>query len=387
MKLPLAGVRVIELAQNLAGPYAGEILAMLGADVTKIERPKSGDDARAWGPPFHEGAATPFQAVNRNKRSVVMDLKNPAHVARLKELIAEADIVVQNMRPGALDDVGLSAQALRAAHPRLIYCSLWAYGAKGPMKMEAGYELTIQAFAGMFAINGSEEGPPSRIGLNLLDMGTGMWGAMGCIAALHRRHETGEGSVIDASLLETSLAWMSLQVAQYSSTHKLPARDRMGASKAVVFAAFQTADKELAIAAGNDRLFAKLAEALGHPEWATDPKYATNAQRLAHRPELHAHIGGIIVCKPVAHWQEVLGKAGVPCSAINDISVIDDDPQIAALDILQPPPGSDLRLVGFPMSIDGIRPTARSASPRLGQHTDEVMGTADASIPKKEASK
>lgn len=374
MKLPLAGVRVIELAQNLAGPYAGEILAMLGADVTKIERPGSGDDARAWGPPFHDGAATPFQAVNRNKRSVVMDLKDPVHVARLKDLIADADIVVQNMRPGALDAAGLSAASLRARHPRLIYCSLWAYGAKGPMKMEAGYELTIQAFAGMFAINGSEEGPPSRIGLNLLDMGTGMWGAMGCLAALHRRNETGEGGLIDASLLETSLAWMSLQVAQYSSTGVVPARDRMGASRAVVFAAFQAADKELAIAAGNDRLFAKLAEALGHPEWVADPKYSTNAARLKNRPELHAHIGGIIVREPVAHWEDVLGRAGVPCSAINDIRIIDDDPQIAALGILAAPPGSDLRLVGFPMSIDGERPAATRASPRLGADTLEVMG-------------
>jgi crotonobetainyl-CoA:carnitine CoA-transferase CaiB-like acyl-CoA transferase len=229
----------------------------------------------------------------------------------------------------------------------------------------------------MFAINGSEEGPPSRIGLNLLDMGTGMWGAMGCLAALHRRTETGEGGIIDASLLETSLAWMSLQVAQYSSTRVVPARDRMGASKAVVFAAFQAADKELAIAAGNDRLFAKLAEALGHPEWSSDPRYATNSARLQNRPALHAHIGGIIVCKPVAHWQEVLGRAGVPCSAINDIRVIDDDPQIAALDILKAPPGSDLRLVGFPFSIDGVRPAARSASPRLGEHTSEVMGKLD----------
>lgn len=201
--LPLDGVRVVELCQNLAGPFAGEILASLGAQVLKVERPE-GDDARGWGPPFVGGTAVAFQAVNHGKRSVELDLRDSAAIEWLKARIAEADVLVQNLRPGALAELGLDAVTVRAAHPRLVYCSLDAYGHLGPMSMRPGYEPIVQAFAGMWSLNGDEHGRPARLGAPVLDCGSGLWAALGCLAALNRRHATGTGCVVDTSLLETA---------------------------------------------------------------------------------------------------------------------------------------------------------------------------------------
>jgi len=372
--LPLQGVTVIEIAQNLSGPYAGEILAMLGADVIKIERPEGGDDARGWGPPFHDGMAATFHSVNRNKRSVTLDMKNARDLATLKGMIAQADVLVQNMRPGSLEELGLGADAMRSANPRLVYCSLWALGAKGPGRLAPGYEPMVQAYSGLFSLNGTEDGPPSRVGVQVLDLGTGIWAALGCIAALHRRHTTGEGGVIDTSLLETSLAWMSIYVSHYSATGEIPTRNRSGNPKVVVFSALPTADKELVVAAANDRLFAKLAKELGHPEWATDPRFATNAARVENRDLTLGLVGDIMQTKPAAHWMERFGAVGIPCAPINDITTVSTDPQIEALGIVAAPPGTDLKLVGLPMSIDGKRPQPRSAAPLLGQHNADIAG-------------
>ncbi len=362
--LPLSGLRVIEIAQNLSGPYAGEILATLGADVLKIERP-GGDDARFWGPPFVAGAATAFHTVNRNKRSRVLDLRQEADRAQLHLLIAGADVLVQNLRPGALDALGFGAAALRAAHPRLIYCSLWAFGAAGPMRLEPGYEPMVQAFAGLFGLNGSAESPPARVGVPVLDLGTGLWAALGCLAALLRRATTGEGAVVDTSLLETALGWMSVPFAAFAATGAVPPRHRTGNPKLVVFEALPTADGELVVGAANDRLFGRLAHALGRPDWAADPRLADNAGRVAHRGELIPAIAAIMAAQPSAHWAARLRAAGVPFAPINDLSHLPDDPQVAALGILQAIPGLPLATIGLPLSLDGERPQMRSPAPLL----------------------
>ncbi len=197
--LPLSGIKVVEIGQNLAGPYAGEVLATLGADVVKIERPE-GDDARGWGPPFFAGAAPLFQTVNRNKRSVTLDLKQPAALAWLKYYIGAVDVLLHNMRPGAMEELGLASPELLERNPRLVYCTLSAFGHKGPRRLQPGYEPMVQAFAGIFSLNGTEGGPPNRVGVPILDMGTGIWAALGCVAALLRRHDTGRGGLVDASL-------------------------------------------------------------------------------------------------------------------------------------------------------------------------------------------
>lgn len=346
--LPLQGIKVVEIAQNLAGPYAAEILATLGADVVKVERP-GGDDARGWGPPFTQGAGTSFHTVNRNKRSVTLDLKSKADCGRLRAMIADADVLVQNLRPGALDALGFDAASLRAAHPKLIYCSLWAFGAVGPMRLDPGYEPMVQAFSGLFGLNGDPAGAPSRVGVQVLDLGSGVWAALGCIAALFRRASTGEGAVVDTSLLETALGWMSVPFAGFAKNGELPERSRSGNPKVVVFEALPTADGELVVAAANDRLFAKLVTALGKPEWAADPRYASNASRVAHKDAVIADIGRIMATQPSTHWAPLFNAAGIPFSPINDISSLLTDPQIAALGMLQEIPGLDIKTIGLPL--------------------------------------
>lgn len=364
--LPLAGVKVIEIAQNLAGPYAAEILATLGAEVLKIERPE-GDDCRGWGPPFIGGAAATFQTVNRNKQSITLDLKDKAAVAWLRAKLRDSDILVQNMRPGALDALGFDAAGLRAENPRLIFCSLHAFGAEGPMKLNPGYEPIVQAFAGMFSVNGSADAPPARVGMQVLDLGTGVWAALGCLAALLRRAQTGEGCVVDTSLFETALGWLTIHFAAYGAGGKLPVRDRTGNPRLIVFQAFVTSDGEVVVAAANDRLFQKLAREIGRPDWAEDPRFRTNADRIAHRPLLIPEMEKIFAARPTAEWVERLEKLAIPCSPINDLAAVAADPQTTALGILAPAPGlADLRMVGLPVSFDGARPPVRSAAPRLG---------------------
>ncbi len=363
--LPLQGVKVVEIAENLAGPYAGQILALMGAEVLKVERPE-GDNARGWGPPFHGGMATTFHAMNQNKRSITLDFRNEDDFAWLIQRIGQSDVVLQNLRPGALEKLGLGAEALVRANPRLVYCSLWALGAVGPRRMSPGFEPMVQAFSGLFALNGDPAGAPSRIGVQVLDLGTGMWAAMGILAALLRRERTGAGGIVDTSLLETAMGWMSGHWAAYAESGKHPQRDRSGNPRVVVFQALPTADRELVVAAANDRLFAKMAAELGHPEWAQDPRYATNAARAGNKDEIIGMISAIMQTQPSAFWEERFEAAGVPCAPINDMSVLKTDTQVAALGMLVPPPGMTLPLMGLPISFDGQRPPVVSGAPALG---------------------
>lgn len=365
--LPLAGIKVVEIAENLAGPFAGQVLALMGAEVLKIERPE-GDNARGWGPPFHQGMATTFHAVNQNKHSATLDFRKPEDLAWTKARIAASDVVVQNMRPGSLEKLGLGAEALCAANPRLVYCSLWALGAVGPQRLAPGFEPIVQAMSGLFSLNGDPAGAPSRVGVQILDFGTGLWAALGITAALNRRHSTGKGGIVDTSLLETAMGWMTGHWAAFAESGKLPQRDRTGNPRVVVFQAIPTADRELVVAAANDRLFAKLAAELGHPEWADDLRYATNAARATNKDEIIDRIAAIMTTQPAAHWSAVFAAAGIPAAPINDMSVLLTDPQVQALGLLQPPPGLSLPLMGLPISFDGARPPVTSPAPALGDH-------------------
>lgn len=365
--LPLAGVKVVELAQNIAGPYAGEILAMLGADVLKIERPEGGDDARGWGPPFVGGMATTFLTVNRNKRAVTLDLKDPDGIAWLRRYVAECDVLVQNMRPGSLEALGLGAEALRAINPRLIYCSLWAFGHTGPMRLKGGYEPMIQAASGMFSVNGHEDGPGARVGMQVLDLGTGVWAALGTIAALLERGRTGQGCVVDTSLYETALGWLSVHVAGFMATGEHPKRHGSGNPKVVVFQSFVTADGEIVVAAANDRLFRKFVTELGHPEWGEDARFRTNALRVANKPSIITPIARIMLGETTKTWIRRLETAGIPCAPINDLHAVAADPHLAAIDLLRQLPGLGLNTIGLPVSFDGVRPAVHASAPELGQ--------------------
>jgi crotonobetainyl-CoA:carnitine CoA-transferase CaiB-like acyl-CoA transferase len=370
--LPLDGVKVVEIASNIAGPYAGLVLGMLGADVLKVERPE-GDDARGWGPPFIGDTASIFHTVNLNKRSVALDLKDPAQLAWLKGYIADADVLVQNMRPGAMEALGLGSAAMLELNPRLVYGSAAAFGAKGPMRLAAGYEPMVQAFAGIFSVNGEAERPGVRVGVSLLDVGTGMWTALGCIAGLLQRERTGKGVVVDASLFETALGWLAGHFAGFRVSGDLPVRNPTGSNRVVVFQAFDAADGQVIIAAANDRLFAKLAAELGHGEWADDPRFRTNRDRQANKDTLIAMIVAIVRQRPCAHWVARLEAVGVPCAPINDLRQVEALPQTAALGIMQSAPEVGIDFVGLPLSFDGQRPPIRRRAPKLGEHNDEIM--------------
>ncbi len=359
-ELPLFGIRVFEFGGSVAGPFAAWILAELGAEVTKIERPE-GDDARGWGPPFWKGASTMFHAINRNKDAIALDLKDPEVVSKLRrQILEEADVVVQNLRPGALERLGLGAESLMAENPRLIYCNMWAFGAVGPMKDRPGYDALMQAFGGIMSVTGEEGRPPVRAGISVLDKGTGMWSAIGVLAALYRRTFTGKGGLIDTSLFETALTWMSTHAADYQATGNKPVRLGTGIRGIVPYQAYKCADDYLIIAASNDRLFARLAEALGHPEWAEDEKYAKGPERSVRREELNALIDAIVSKEPRATWEEKLDAAGVPNAPIQSINEILAHPQLEALGMLQDTGDPDLKLLGLPLTLDGQRPPLRN---------------------------
>ena len=370
--LPLSGIRVLEMGQNIAGPYASEILSSLGAHVVKIERPETGDDARGWGPPFWQGTATTFQAMNHGKKSIALDVKNPEHIQWLKKYLSEVDVFVQNMRPGLLEELGLGSAEICALNPRLIYCSLTAFGHKGPKKLDPGYEPMIQAFAGLFSVNGDENGPTSRVGMQVLDLGTGIWSALGCIAALFQRQQTGKGCVVDTSLFETAMGWLQVMMAGYQVTKKQPARHRSGNPNVVVFQALPTLNGEVVVAAANDRLFIKLVTALGREDWARDPLYATNALRVKNKASIIPEMEKIFRTQTTEHWNELLEGLGIPCAPIHNFEQVLAQPQTHEIGIFQNIPDLDMKIVGLPISFDGIRPPVVRRAPNIGEHTQEV---------------
>jgi crotonobetainyl-CoA:carnitine CoA-transferase CaiB-like acyl-CoA transferase len=372
--LPLTGVRVVEIAQNLAGPFAGLILARLGADVVKVERPEGGDDARGWGPPFVEGAGSSFHAMNAGKRSITVDFKDQTAIAWLRDFAAGADVVVENMRPGLLDGLGLGADSLRARNPRLIYCSVSAFGKTGPLRLKPGYEPMMQAFAGLMMVSGVDGGPPSRLGIPSLDFGSGMWAAIGALAALAQRHRTGRGATVDASLFATALGWMTGHFASWRASGKMPERHPTGSSKLIPFQGFETRTGPIIVAAGNDRLFVALSKVLERPEWGSDPRFRTNADRYAHKAELLAEIAEILKTRAKGEWIDRLEEAGVPCAPIQTLPEVMGQEQTLAMGMIQRVPGIDLELMGLPVALDGMRPPIAGPTPRLGEHDGEVRG-------------
>ncbi len=364
---PLAGLVVLELGHSVAAPFAGHVLADLGARVVKVEKPGSGDDTRTWGPPFVNGTACTFLALNRNKHSIAMDLKQPGDVAALQAFIdAEVDIVFQNMRPGVVEKVGLDATSLMHAKPGLIYCNMWAFGAKGPMAGLPGYDPLMQAFGGIMSVTGQPEAEPARVGPSLVDVGTGMWAVIGILSALQRRQTTGLGCVIDTSLFETSLSWMQSFAASYLATGKVPVRRGSGHPTLAPYRVFKAADDYLMIAAGNDSLFTRLARALGHPEWPADERMANNPQRVLNRDFVDRTVQEVIGCRPRDEWIKILEAAGVPCAALQTLDQALGHPQTAALGMVQKTPDGSASLLGLPISFDGVRPALKKSPPALG---------------------
>jgi crotonobetainyl-CoA:carnitine CoA-transferase CaiB-like acyl-CoA transferase len=313
--------------------------------------------------------------LNRNKLSVVVDLRDPQDRGRLERLILErADVVVQNLRPGTAAELGLDAATLRKKKPRLVYCTIGAFGAKGPLKDKPGYDPLLQAFGGFMSVTGEPGRPPVRAGSSIMDIGSGMWSVIGVLGALMGRAATGEGATIETSLYETALAWMCYHVANYQASGEVPRPQGSGASMIVPYRGFETSDGFIMIGAGSDKLFQLLARALGQPGWTDDPRFRHNPDRVKHKDLLNGLIQEIARTRTTAELTATLEAAGVPCAPLQTIDQVVAHPQTAALGMLQPSPDGTITLLGLPLSFDGERPAFRRMPPTLGQHTEEILG-------------
>ena len=372
---PLAGLRVLEIGHSIAAPYAGMILGELGAEVVKLENPGAGDYARGWGPPFVEGVSTVFHTMNRSKRGIAADLSDAATRAKVRRLIVdEMDVVLHNLKPGALDKLGLGAEGLVAEKPSLIFCNIGAFGAKGPLSALPGYDPLMQAFGGLMSMLGEDGRPPVRVPVSIMDLATGMWTVIGILAAHAERARTGRGGIVDTSLYETSCAWMAIPLADYIASGVLPKRTGSGVGMIVPYQAFPCSDGHLMVASGNDNLFRKVCGVIGRPELADDARFAKNAGRVENRAAIVGILSDALARDTRAAWQAKLEAVGVPCGPVQTLDQVVAHPQTAALGILQTSPDGGLQTIGLPVSFDGARPAYETGAPGLGEHTDAVLG-------------
>jgi len=376
MHAPLRGMRVLDVTTSIAGPYCAQILAALGADVVKVERPDTGDDGRAWGPPFWNGEGTMFLSANAGKRSLALSLRDERGADALRRLADGADVFLQSLRPGLAEELGLGPDVLRARNPRLVYCSLGAYGRVGPLAREPGYDALMQAAGGLISITGESGRPGVRVGSSLIDQGTGTWAALGVLAALLERERTGEGALVDVSLYETAVGYIGYHLAGYLADGTVPRGEGTRFPMVAPYEVFPTADGELMIAGGNDRLFRSLCEVVGLPDLVQDPRFRTNPDRVRNRDALGALLEERLATDGAVAWRERLSAAGVPAAPVADIADVANAPQTDALGILQRldhPRIEGLTLAALPLSLDGERALHRCAPPDVGEHSAEIL--------------
>lgn len=383
----LAHVKVLDLSRVLAGPWATQLLGDLGAEVIKIERPRSGDDTRAWGPPFVEdesgqrtGESAYYMCANRNKRSLAVDLSQPQGAQLVQALAQQCDVLVENFKTGGLQAYGLDYATLKALNPRLVYCSITGFGQDGPYAQRAGYDFLIQGMGGLMSVSGHADGEagggPMKVGVALTDILTGLYASNAILAALQARERTGAGQHIDLALLDVGVACLANQAMNYLYSGRVP--DRMGNShpNTVPYQDFPTADGHMILAVGNDGQFQRFCQAVGHANWANDARFATNAARLDNRPLLVAEIAALTQQRTTRQWVELLEQHAVPCGPINTIADVFADPQVQHRSMqlhMQHPQAGDVPLVASPLRLSGTPVQYRHAPPQLGQHTDEVL--------------
>ncbi len=383
----LSGLRVLDLSRVLAGPWAGQMLADLGADVVKVERPGAGDDTRAWGPPYLRDAdgrdtseAAYFLSANRNKRSITIDFTQPEGQQQVRDLVQRADVLIENFKVGGLAAYGLDYQSLQALNPRLIYCSVTGFGQHGPYAKRAGYDFMIQAMGGLMSITGKADGEegagPVKVGVALTDILTGLYASNAILAALAERERSGQGQYIDLALLDVQIACLGNQALNYLTTGVPPKRLGNAHPNIVPYQDFPTADGDFILTVGNDGQFRKFCEVAGHPEWATDPRFASNSARVANRAELIPLIRQVTVFRTTAEWIAALEQAGVPCGPINDLDQVFADPQVQARGTrirMAHPLAGEVDLVANPIRLSRTPVDYRRPPPLLGEHNREVL--------------
>ena len=382
---PLAGVRVLDMSRILAGPSCTQLLGDLGADVIKVERPGAGDDTRHWGPPWvkdEAGADTPesayFLSCNRNKRSLTLDVARPEGQALARRLIAHSDVLVENFKVGGLAKYRLDHASLAADFPALVYCSITGFGQDGPYAARAGYDLMVQGMAGIMSITGQPDGEPTKVGVAIADVMTGMYAAVAILSALRVRDRDGLGQHIDLALVDSTVSWLVNQGLNYLTSGKVPGRTGNAHPNIVPYQVFATADGHIILAVGNDAQFRRFCELAGEPGLADDPRYRTNSSRVAHREELVPRIEALVASQPRRFWLDGLERAGVPCGPVNSIDQVFADPQVRhrGMRVSVPHPlaaGGAVDLIGNPLHFSRSSVSYRRAPPLLGQHTDEVL--------------
>ena len=390
----LPHIKVLDLSRVLAGPWCTQMLADLGADVIKVEKPGDGDDTRHWGPPFLQDSegkdtehATYFTACNRNKRSVTIDIAKPEGQALIRQMAAQSDVLVENFKVGGLAKYGLDYDNLKALNPRLIYCSITGFGQDGPYAERAGYDLMVQAMSGMMDITGRADGAPGggpqRVGVALTDLFTGVYACSAILAAIEVRHHTGQGQLIDMALLDVGMAILANQAAGFLNTGKVPRRQGNSHPSLVPYQDFPTLDGAMLLAIGNDGQFARFCEAIGQPQWATDPRYATNTLRVKHRSSLVPAMEAITPTRTTAQWIALFEDKAVPCGPINPIDQAFADDQVLARGLVAKQPLApeiiartaieSIATVASPLRLVDTPPVLHRPPPALGEHSDEVL--------------
>lgn len=369
---------MLEFGQIAAGPFAGSLLADLGADVVKVERPDGGDGMRVW-PPISKTSqgsySENFASVNRNKRSITADMKSAKDLAHLKALAAKADILLENFRPGVLDRLGLGYEALAALNPGLVYCSISGYGQEGPYAQKGAFDVTVQAMSGLMSVTGEEGAPPVKAGVPVGDFGAGLYAVVCILAAVHKRHATGLGARIDCSMLGGLLGMAALQTSEFFGTGQVPKRLGSAHPRNAPYKAFKASDDYFVIAAGNDKLWQTVCELVGLPELAEAPDFKTQLDRARNQTKMNTYLDPVFVQKSASEWLVLFDKAGVPCAPINNYADILSDPHVKAMQWVQPidlPNGATTQTVAFPMRLEGVDLLQIKAPPHLGEHNDEV---------------
>lgn len=372
----LKNIRILDLSRVLAGPYCTMILGDLGAEVIKVEAPGGSDDTRKWGPPFKNGVSAYYVCANRNKKSITIDLKSEDGIRKIKQLVNESDVIINNFKTGTMERFGIDYETLAEINPKLVYCSITGFGETGPYKHIPGYDFIIQAMSGLMSITGDEASGPQKLGVAITDILTGMYAVIGIQAALLERSYSGKGQKIDLSLYDSAVSSLVNIGSNYLMSGEIPTRLGNHHANIVPYQTFKTKDGEMVIAVGNDRQFASLCTILGKPEYTTDERFLTNPDRVKYRDQLTPLLQKVFLTKTTSHWQKLCEEHNIPCGPIQNLQQVTEDPQLQAREMfvkVDHPIAGEIELIGSPLKLSRTPVTVRHHPPEIGEHNEEIF--------------